>query len=66
MFPKVRDGTMSQAFSIEEIDEPKMTKSEWYVFMSRRTGKSIPDLLMEEVKRKEHTEFWSDPCWSES
>lgn len=53
------------SFDIEEVDSPKLTRSQWLLMMARASGKSLGAIILEEEKRKETEEFWSDPCWAE-
>lgn len=52
-------------FEIEEVDPAPMRRGELIFLLAKASGKSIGQIILEDAKRAEHAEFWSDPCWSE-
>lgn len=58
---------MNQVFTVEEVEAPPMPRWEQarLIYPDVDVFTALQKLNAEETARKEHEEFWSDPCWGE-
>ena len=60
-----RSGMMNRSFEVEEVEPETLSRARVVLLLAKASGKSIGQIILEDIQRAEHAEFWADPCWSE-